>query len=184
APCGLLLSEGAVLHCRQGRVNASVPGRPIAQTCPSPRTARQDVFHVFHGTVPAMPPRMARSRATAGAPREPEGRGTVRVVEEECLELDVASAREIKVLRRWLGWVRPAGKAVSRLSLRQTVASANSYPRTAIAVTSSYLPSLPVDPTLFHHDYLPRSTARAFTRELRATYRCVLRLCTVDELYF
>ena len=56
--------------------------------------------------------------------------------------------------------------------------------RTAIAVTSSYLPSLPVAPTLFHHDYLPRSTARAFTRQLRATYRRVFRLCTVDELYF
>ena len=48
---------------------------------------------------------MARSRgATARAPREPEGRGTVRV-EEECLELDVASPREIQVLRRWLGRV-------------------------------------------------------------------------------
>jgi len=49
---------------------------------------------------------MARSRgATAREPREPEGRGTVRVVEEECLELDVASPREIQVLRRWLGRV-------------------------------------------------------------------------------
>ncbi|HUE29348.1 MAG TPA: hypothetical protein VMR79_00655 [Verrucomicrobiae bacterium] len=49
---------------------------------------------------------MARSReATARAPREPEGsHGTVRV-EEECLELDVARPREIKVLRRWLGRV-------------------------------------------------------------------------------
>ena len=53
-----------------------------------------------------MPLRMARSRgATAREPREPEGRGTVRVVEEECLELDVASPREIQVLRRWLGRV-------------------------------------------------------------------------------
>jgi len=49
---------------------------------------------------------MARSRgATAREPREPESRGTVRVVEEECLELDVASPREIQVLRRWLGRV-------------------------------------------------------------------------------
>ncbi len=31
-------------------------------------------------------------------------RGTVRV-EDECLELDVTSPREIKVLRRWLGRV-------------------------------------------------------------------------------
>jgi len=31
-------------------------------------------------------------------------RGTVRL-EEECLELDVASPRGIKVLRRWLGRV-------------------------------------------------------------------------------
>ena len=46
---------------------------------------------------------MARSRgATARAPREPKvSRSTVRV-EENCLELDVASAREINVLRRWL----------------------------------------------------------------------------------
>ena len=46
---------------------------------------------------------MARSRgATARAPREPRvSRSTVRV-EENCLELDVASAREINVLRRWL----------------------------------------------------------------------------------
>jgi len=53
-----------------------------------------------------MPLRMARARgATARAPREPEvSRGTVRV-EEECLELDVTSPREIKVLRRWLGRV-------------------------------------------------------------------------------
>src|SRR3989442_15333231 len=51
-----------------------------------------------------MSPRMARARgATARGPREPEvSRGTVRV-EEECLELDVTSPREIKVLRRWLG---------------------------------------------------------------------------------
>ena len=49
---------------------------------------------------------MARSRgATARAPREPEaGRGRVRV-EEECLELDAASPREIKLLRRWVGRV-------------------------------------------------------------------------------
>ncbi len=49
---------------------------------------------------------MARSRGvTARALRESEGsRGTVRV-EEECLELDVASPREIRVLRRWLGRV-------------------------------------------------------------------------------
>jgi hypothetical protein len=49
---------------------------------------------------------MARSRgATARALREPEmSRGTVRV-EEECLELDVATPREIKVLRRFLGRV-------------------------------------------------------------------------------
>ena len=50
--------------------------------------------------------RMARTRgATAREPREPEvSRGTVRV-EEECLELDVTSPREINILRRWLGRV-------------------------------------------------------------------------------
>ena len=49
---------------------------------------------------------MARSRgATARALREPEvSRGTVRV-EEECLELDLATPREIKVLRRFVGRV-------------------------------------------------------------------------------
>jgi len=45
---------------------------------------------------------MARSRA---ALREAdEARGTVRI-EEECLELDMASPREIQVLRTWLGRV-------------------------------------------------------------------------------
>jgi len=50
--------------------------------------------------------RMARARgATAREPREPEvSCGTVRV-EEECLELDVTSPREINILRRWLGRV-------------------------------------------------------------------------------
>jgi len=49
---------------------------------------------------------MARSRgATARALRDPDGsRGTVRV-EEECLELDVANPREIRVLRGWVGRV-------------------------------------------------------------------------------
>ena len=49
---------------------------------------------------------MARSRgATAKALREPEvARGTVRV-EEECLELDVATPRELKVLRGFVGRV-------------------------------------------------------------------------------
>ena len=49
--------------------------------------------------------RMARSRGgTARAARDAASRGRVRV-EEDCLELDVASPREIKVLRRWLGQV-------------------------------------------------------------------------------
>jgi hypothetical protein len=49
---------------------------------------------------------MARSRgAAARALRETEvSRGTVRV-EEECLELDVATPREIKALRRFVGRV-------------------------------------------------------------------------------
>src|SRR6266571_1422981 len=69
----------------------------------APYTAPQDVFD---GTLPAMSLRMARARgATAREPREPEvSRGTVRV-EEECLELEVTSPREINILRRWLGRV-------------------------------------------------------------------------------
>jgi hypothetical protein len=49
---------------------------------------------------------MARSRAAEKAVREPDtgGRGTVRI-EEECLELDLATSREISVLRGWMGRV-------------------------------------------------------------------------------
>jgi hypothetical protein len=49
---------------------------------------------------------MARSRAVARAVRNPDGvrGGTVRI-EEECLELDVVTAREIGLLRRWVGRV-------------------------------------------------------------------------------
>src|SRR5206468_975193 len=84
------------------------------QTCGSPYTAPQDVFD---GTLPAMPLRMARARgATARGPREPEvSHGTVRV-EEECLELDVTSPREIKVLRRWLGRVNGSAHSQPYLS--------------------------------------------------------------------
>ena len=49
---------------------------------------------------------MARSRALGRAVRHADGPrgGTVRI-EEECLELDVVTAREIGLLRRWLGRV-------------------------------------------------------------------------------
>jgi hypothetical protein len=49
---------------------------------------------------------MARSRAaTAKVARDPEdSHGTLRV-EEECLELEIADAREIELLRQWLGRV-------------------------------------------------------------------------------
>jgi hypothetical protein len=49
---------------------------------------------------------MARSRALARVPREPEATrgGTVRI-EEECLQLDLATSREIAVLRDWVGRV-------------------------------------------------------------------------------
>jgi hypothetical protein len=45
---------------------------------------------------------MARSRAAAGAMKEPDRR--VRIA-EDCLQLDVAGPRDIDVLRRFLGRV-------------------------------------------------------------------------------
>jgi hypothetical protein len=49
---------------------------------------------------------MARSRATGRAEREPEtGRGGTVRIEEECLELDLATSREIRLLRGWMGRV-------------------------------------------------------------------------------
>jgi hypothetical protein len=48
---------------------------------------------------------MARSGSIAGDQRDlPMVRSTVRV-DEECLELDAASPRDITVLRRWMGRV-------------------------------------------------------------------------------
>jgi len=48
---------------------------------------------------------MARSRALARALRPPDGqRGMVRI-EEDCLELRVASPDDISRLRRWIGQV-------------------------------------------------------------------------------
>src|SRR5438045_2855566 len=81
-------------------IRAGVPNRANLR---QPRTRRPKHFD---GTLPAMSLRMARARgATAREPREPEvSCGTVRV-EEECLELDVTSPREINILRRWLGRV-------------------------------------------------------------------------------
>jgi hypothetical protein len=48
---------------------------------------------------------MARSRAMAGAPLEPEGSGGTVRIEEECIELDLSAPREIGLLRRWMGRV-------------------------------------------------------------------------------
>ena len=49
---------------------------------------------------------MARSRATVREPQELDASrgGTVRI-EEECLELDVSTSREIRLLRRVMGRV-------------------------------------------------------------------------------
>lgn len=52
-----------------------------------------------------MYPGMARSRATARALREQDTpAGKVRI-EEECLELDVTTSRDLRVLRGWVGRV-------------------------------------------------------------------------------
>ena len=47
---------------------------------------------------------MARSRAMEAEVQEGARMGTVRI-EEECLELDVASPQAISLLRRWVGQV-------------------------------------------------------------------------------
>ena len=48
---------------------------------------------------------MARPRPLEIAPRAADAaRGTVRI-EEECLELDLATARDITMLRNWMGRV-------------------------------------------------------------------------------
>ena len=51
-----------------------------------------------------MPFGRARPRDLGRSGKEPEGRRTIRI-EEECLELEVASPREIRCLRRWVGQV-------------------------------------------------------------------------------
>src|SRR5262245_25457066 len=59
------------------------------------------------GTIPAMSYGMARSRTMGRTVRHTaEGlmAGTVRI-EEECLELDIVRAREIGLLRQWMGRV-------------------------------------------------------------------------------
>jgi len=56
------------------------------------------------GTVSAKSNGMARSRGVARATEAESGRGTVRIA-EDCLELDVASPQEVRVLRRWVGRV-------------------------------------------------------------------------------
>lgn len=51
-----------------------------------------------------MPSRMARSRALVRTLRPAGSRGRMRI-EDECLELRVASPADISTLRRWIGRV-------------------------------------------------------------------------------
>ncbi len=59
---------------------------------------------VFHGTVPAMHTGMARPRVTARAARDsdPAANSNTVKIDDECLEIELASSREIDVLRGWL----------------------------------------------------------------------------------
>ena len=85
-------------------VNAAVPWRHASHTCRIALPVDAGKTGPLDGTLPANSEGMGRSRATEVV-LEPGARtGTVRI-EEECLELDVASPQAISLLRRWVGQV-------------------------------------------------------------------------------
>jgi len=93
------------LPSRPDRVNAAVLRRHAAHTCRIAFPVEPGKTGPLDGTLPATGEGMARSRAMEVV-SEPDGTrtGTVRI-EEECLELDVASPQAIRLLRRWMGQV-------------------------------------------------------------------------------
>jgi len=94
-----------VLPSQPDLVNAAVPWRHASHTCRIALPVDAGKTGPLDGTLPAKGEGMARSRAPELVV-EPDGArtGTVRI-EEECLELDVASPQAISLLRRWVGQV-------------------------------------------------------------------------------
>jgi hypothetical protein len=86
------------------RVNAAVLPRHAAHACRIDSRAERGKPGPQDGTLPAMDDAMARSRAMEAEVQEGARTGTVRI-EEECLELDMASPQAINLLRRWVGQV-------------------------------------------------------------------------------